>query len=174
MTRRVIGWGIGMMAACWLATSVEASGATSTFKASAPPRPAPAFEVTTLDGRTISLASLKGKVVIVDFWATWCPPCREEIPHFVQLYKTYAPKLEILGISLDEDGKEAVAAFVKEHEMTYPVALGDEALGDTFGGIRGLPTTFVIDPQGRIVRKYLGYQPPETFEHDIQALLPES
>ena len=172
MTRRVIGWGLGVLMVGWLAASVEASGATSTFKAS--PRPAPAFEVTTLDGRTISLASLKGKVVIVDFWATWCPPCRQEIPHFVELYKTYAPRLEILGIATDDEGKEVVAPFVEKHAVSYPVALDDGTLAEAFGGIRALPTTFVIDPQGRIVKKYLGYQEPEVFEQDIRALLPAS
>ena len=174
MRRRVIGWGLGIVASCVLTVSLEAAGVAAAPRSSAPPKPAPAIEVTTLDGRTISLEALKGKVVLVDFWATWCPPCREEIPHFIQLYNTYAPKIEILGVAMDEEGEEVVAPFVKEHQIPYPIAIGTEALMDAFGGVRGLPTTFVVDPKGRIIRKYLGYQELEVFEQDIRALLPDS
>ncbi len=171
MSRRIAGLGIGALVGGLLVAPVSAAGAAKTLGVG-PRTPAPAVEVTTLGGRTISLASLKGKVVIVDFWATWCPPCREEIPHFVELYKTYAPQLEILGLAMDEEGAEVVTPFVEKHGVRYPVALSTEALADAFGGVRGLPTTFVIDPEGRIVKKYLGYQPPEGFEQDVRALLP--
>lgn len=144
--------------------------------AAAPPRaPAPKTVVTTLDGNSLDLAALKGRVVIVDFWATWCPPCRAEIPHFKALYAKYQPRLEILGIALDQDGKSAVAPFVQSQGITYPVAIGsDGQLANAYGGVRGIPTTFVIDKQGRIAKRYVGYQAPEVFEQDVTALLQES
>lgn len=164
---------VGLLSLALVGTAAAAGAAKAPAEPSARP-PAPAVEWTTLDGRTISLASLAGKVVLVDFWATWCPPCREEIPHFIELYKTHAPQLEIIGISLDDDGEKAVAPFAQKHQITYPLVIGTDAMAQAFGGVRALPTTFLIDRHGRIAKKYLGYQPPEVFERDIQALLAES
>ncbi len=136
---------------------------------------APPTKVTTLDGRTLDLDALKGRIVIIDFWATWCPPCRMESPHFVSLYKTYQPRVEILGISLDQQGASVVGPFVKAQGITYPVAMGqDGALANAYGGVRGIPTTFVIDQQGQIYKKYVGYQDADTFEADIKALLQDA
>ena len=141
----------------------------------APParRSAAPFDVTTLNGQRVTLEGLRGKVVILDFWATWCPPCRMEIPHFKALYAKYHPKLEILAISLDEEGERVVAPFVRKQGITYPVAIGQDRLVSAYGGIRGIPTTFVIDRQGRIVKKYIGYKALEVFEKDIETLLAE-
>ncbi len=134
---------------------------------------APPTVVTTLDGKSVDLAALKGRVVLIDFWATWCPPCRAEIPHFQALYMKYQPRLQILGLAMDQDGAGTVTAFVKAQGMTYPVALGTEALGNAYGGIRGIPTTFLIDKQGRIAKKYFGDPGGEVFEQDVTALLQE-
>ena len=132
------------------------------------------FRVTTLDGRSIQLSALKGKVVVVDFWATWCPPCIEELPHFKQLYAQYKDKgLEMIGIALDEEGSGVVSAFVKEHGVTYPVAMGSPDLIQNFGGILGIPTTFIIDKNGMITHKLIGYQEQQAFEQEIQRLLSE-
>jgi cytochrome c biogenesis protein CcmG/thiol:disulfide interchange protein DsbE len=108
-------------------------------------------------GKKLHLSDFKGKVRIVNFWATWCPPCRAEIPEFVKFYNEMKGRgVEIIGISLDRDGDQVVAPFVKEHHITYPVVLGDESTADAYGGIRGIPTTFIIDRKGRIVKKYVG------------------
>ncbi|MBI4227631.1 MAG: TlpA family protein disulfide reductase [Candidatus Omnitrophica bacterium] len=156
------------------ATAAVAAGASLDPETPAARAPAPAFEWTALDGRTITLASLNGKVVLVDFWATWCPPCREEIPHFITLYAAHAPDLEIIGVALDDEGESVVAPFARKYKITYPIVLDDGTAAAAFGGIRAIPTTFLIDRAGRIAKKYLGYQRPEVFAQDVQALLTES
>ena len=137
-------------------------------------KPAPDFTVKTLEGNSLKLSSLKGKVVLLDFWATWCPPCRAEIPHFKELYSQYKGKgLEIIGLSIDQDGEAAVRPFAKENGINYPLAIGNQALTQVYGGILGIPTTFLIDKQGKIAQKYIGYHEKEVFEKEIQALLAE-
>ncbi|HEY9857585.1 MAG TPA: TlpA disulfide reductase family protein [Stenomitos sp.] len=134
----------------------------------AAPKEAPDFSLPrTGDGKTVKLSDFKGKVRIVNFWATWCPPCRAEIPHFVSMYKDLKGKgVEIIGISLDQKGDAAVAPFVKENKMNYPVLLGDENVVSAYGGIRGIPTTFIVDRQGRIVKKFVGL--PASSEEGIK------
>ena len=138
-------------------------------------KPAPDFTVKTLAGSPFKLSSLKGKVVLLDFWATWCPPCRQEIPHFKELYTQYHSKgLEVIGVALDEGGEKDVAPFAQQNQINYPLsATGSQELAQAYGGIRGIPTTFLIDKQGRIAQKYIGYQDKEVFEKEIQALLAE-
>lgn len=133
-------------------------------------KPAPAFSLVALDGSPVNLKAYDGKVVILDFWATWCPPCRAEIPHFVALQKKYAGKVQVVGISLDDDAKP-VHPFIKEQGINYPIAMGDEDIVKAFGGIQGIPTTFVIDKKRRIVAKFVGYQDLSTFEKTLAPLL---
>ena len=114
------------------------------------------------------------KPVLVDFWATWCGPCREEIPHLNKLYENYRGKgLVVVGISMDAEGPEVVKQFAKELRMEYPVVMGDENVQQDFGGIVGLPTTFIIDRKGNIVKKYTGYQPAimQDMEQTIKELM---
>ena len=124
------------------------------------------------DGKAMKLSDMKGKVRLVDFWATWCPPCREEIPGFISLQKKYQAKgLEIIGVSVDRGGPAVVNAFVKENGINYTSLMSDAATETAYGGIRSIPTTFLIDREGNIVKKYLGARPTEEFEADIKALL---
>lgn len=134
--------------------------------------PAPDFMVYDLENKPVKLADFKGKVVILDFWATWCPPCLEEIPHFKKLHQQYSGQgLVILGVSLDEAGRDHVKEFMKENSIPYPIAMSNDKIVEDFGGIRGIPTTFVIDRDGKIVSKLVGYHDLEEFESLIKKVL---
>jgi len=133
---------------------------------------APDFALSNLEGKTIRLSDFKGKVIILDFWATWCPPCRAEIPHFNKLHQIYSDKgLAVVGISVDEGGKNVVKPFVEEFKIPYPILLGNEKVARDFGGIRGIPTTFIINKNGEIIKKLVGYHDQEEFESIIKPLL---
>lgn len=113
---------------------------------------APEWQLNDVDGNPMKLSDFKGKVVILDFWATWCPPCREEIPGFIALQEKYGDGgLTIIGVSLDKQGPLVVKSFMRRFGMNYPVVMGDEKIFADYGGIEALPTTFIIDRQGNIV-----------------------
>jgi peroxiredoxin len=131
---------------------------------------APAFSLPDLSGEVVSLADFRGKVVVLDFWGTWCPPCRREIPDFISLQKEYgAEGLQIVGVALDEP--EKVQDFARQNGMNYPVLLGTNNVAVLYGGIEGLPTTFIIDRSGRIVSRLEGYRAKSVFEEEIRRLL---
>ncbi|KAF0150557.1 MAG: alkyl hydroperoxide reductase [Ignavibacteria bacterium] len=134
---------------------------------------APDFELPTSDGKKLKFSSLKGKVVIVDFWATWCPPCRKGVPDLVELKKKYGKKgFEIVGISLDgPQTKGDVVPFIKEYGINYPVVYGNQAVTVSYGGVQSIPTAFIIDKQGKIVATYVGLKPIEVYEEHIKKLL---
>jgi len=118
---------------------------------------APDFKLKTLDGQEVTLFKLKGKVILLDFWATWCGPCRESIPHLIQLYKTYHKDgLEVIGMNLDRGDMDTVRHFVKSMDVTYPVAVTSQEVERGYG-VTGLPTTILIDKEGRIREKIAGY-----------------
>jgi len=133
--------------------------------------PAPGFSLQDLDGKTLDLANYRGKVVLLDFWATWCAPCREEIPHFVEMQDKYGKQgLQVIGISMD-DGPKPVREFYHELKMNYPVALGTEKVAESYGGVLGLPVTFLIDRNGRMAAKYTGAVKIATIEQAIEIQL---
>jgi len=134
------------------------------------PAAAPAFVARDLDGREISTASLRGKVVLINFWATWCPPCRAEIPDLVALQEKYRDQLQIIGISEDEGGPEVVRRFVAAHQMNYPVVMSTPELERKFPGIGALPTSFVLDRQARVVQKHVGMLTARTTEYETRHL----
>jgi cytochrome c biogenesis protein CcmG/thiol:disulfide interchange protein DsbE len=130
--------------------------------------------VTTFDGRVITPASLKGKVAVINFWATWCGPCRAEIPFFIALQQKYGDQLVILGLSEDETGEAGVRQFVAANRMTYAVGMTTPAIDTAFGGARGipnLPMSFVIDREGKVVQRHVGLYGPEVYENEIRVLL---
>jgi peroxiredoxin len=136
---------------------------------------APDFHVTTLDGQQVSLASLRGKVVLVNFWATWCPPCRIEMPGFQRVYEAKRDKgFTIVGISTDAIGSGAVADFIRERGITYPIAMANAAVIRDFGGARTLPTSFLIDRDGRIRNEVKGIFASVTLEQAVGRLLAEA
>jgi thiol-disulfide isomerase/thioredoxin len=110
-------------------------------------------------------------VVLVNFWATWCPPCREEIPELLELKKEYKDRLEIVGISEDDDPPENVLKFARQKGMTYPIVMATPELIDSYGGVPALPTSFLIDTQGRVVQKHSGLYPIASYHREIRALL---
>jgi len=133
---------------------------------------APDFTLPTIDGKQLKLSDYKGKVVIIDFWATWCGPCRKGIPDLIDLKKKYGAKgFEVIGISLDTETKNQVPGFVKTNGMNYPVVYGNQNVTQLYGGIEAIPTTFVIDKQGKIVATYQGLAPAITYENHIKKLL---
>jgi peroxiredoxin len=134
---------------------------------------APDFSLTDLQGKQLALSRYRGKVVLLDFWATWCAPCLEEIPHFVQMQDKYAGQgFQAIGISMD-DGPKPVQAFYQEHKLNYPVAVGTAKLAESYGGILGLPITFVINRDGRIRKKFIGATDPRAIEQEVVHALQE-
>jgi thiol-disulfide isomerase/thioredoxin len=135
------------------------------------PEMAPPLQAQDLFGKPVSKDNWAGKVVLVNFWATWCPPCREEIPELLQLKKEYKDRLEIVGISEDDDPPESVVKFAKQKGMTYPIVMATQELIDAYGGVPALPTSFLIDTQGRVVQKHSGLYPIEAYDLEIRSLL---
>jgi len=133
---------------------------------------APNFELEGSDGKTVRLSDFKGKVVILDFWATWCGPCRAEIPSYVDLYKKYNDKgLEIIGVSLDRDGWTPVKPFMDSYKINYPIVMGNMQVVQAYGGINSIPTTFIINRDGEVVERKIGARPVEYFEQILANLL---
>jgi thiol-disulfide isomerase/thioredoxin len=135
-------------------------------------KPAPDFTLETLDGKTMSLSSLRGKAVLVNFWATWCGPCKIETPWLVELQREYGEQgLQIVGVAMDDSGKDEIARFAKDMGMNYPVLLGKEAVGDAYGGVAALPESFFIGRDGKIVDKIMGIQGRAEIEESIKKAL---
>ncbi len=136
-----------------------------------PGKTAPAFTLTDVDGKTVSLADYKGKVVMVDFWATWCGPCKLELPHLVDLQKQYADKdFVILGLSMDDDKPEMVKQFAEENGLPYTIVMGDEGTQGRYG-VTGYPTAFLIDKGGVIRNVFQGYTDKAILDNAIRPLL---
>lgn len=134
---------------------------------SAQQQTAPDFTLTSLDGKPLRLSDYRGKLVLLDFWATWCTPCRAEIPRFIEWQQKYgAQGLVVLGVSMDDSSKDA-ADYTREMKITYPVAMGTPQVADAYGGVLGLPVNLLITRDGRIVSKYVGATDLAAMERQI-------
>jgi thiol-disulfide isomerase/thioredoxin len=133
---------------------------------------APAWQMKDLSGNVVSSEQFKGKIVIVDFWATWCGPCKMEIPGYIEMTKKYgAEGLVIVGVSVDQAGPDVVKEFVAKNGMNYPVVMFDENVMAAFGGIEAIPTTFLIDRAGQVRNRKVGAEPTAEYEAKVLALL---
>ncbi len=138
------------------------------------PTPAPAWTLQDLNGKPVSSSDFKGKVVLIDFWATWCGPCRTEIPRYVEMQKKYAEKgLVVIGVSLDQQGPGVVKRFVKEQHVDYLMLMGDEKIAADYGPIDAIPTTVIIDRTGRIRDRKVGTTDPVAYEAALEKILKE-
>jgi thiol-disulfide isomerase/thioredoxin len=136
---------------------------------------APDFTLSSVSGKDVSLSDYKGKVVIVDFWATWCPPCRKGIPDLISLQNEYKDNVAVIGISLDrENTKGSVPSFVDRMGINYPVVYFNDKVIIDFGGVNAIPTTFIIDQNGNIVKKMVGLYPKSEYESQIKELIKKS
>lgn len=139
---------------------------------SPPPQNAPDFTLKDLAGNDVSLSNFQGKAIILNFWATWCPPCRAEIPHFIKLYEEYKDKgLVIIGISLDQGVDTVIKDFVAKYNITYPILRGNKEVIASYGGMAGIPTTFFINREGKIVNKIMGIIDERTTRKNIEKIL---
>jgi thiol-disulfide isomerase/thioredoxin len=161
-----------ILVALGLATHTLSIASAPSFAGNGKLPVAPDFTRTDLSGKSVSLGSYRGKVVLLNFWATWCGPCLVEIPTFEAWQNTYgAAGLQIVGISMDDDSAPVKRAYEKYH-LSYPVAMGDAQLGKLFGGVLGLPLSYLIDPDGRVVGRYQGELDLTQLESKIKSLLP--
>jgi thiol-disulfide isomerase/thioredoxin len=132
--------------------------------------PAPEWTLPDLEGRNVSLQDLRGKPVVLDFWATWCTPCEFQIPILNEVYERYRDRVEIVGVAVDVDGREVVAPFAKERAIAYRVLLGDEDLAQKYGA-RGFPSLYVIGKDGNITLSHVGIIDVEDLEEALDAAL---
>ncbi len=133
---------------------------------------APDFELKDVDGKTVRLSDYRGKVILLDFWATWCGPCKMEIPWFMEFERKYKERgFAVLGLSMDDDGWQSVKPFIQDMGMNYRVMIADEHTGDLYGGIEALPTAFLIDREGRVAIEHVGVSSRRDFEDGIEKLL---
>jgi peroxiredoxin len=163
-------------ASCSGPSSPSASSSSVSAKSAATRKPAPDFTLKDAGGTSVKLSDLRGKVVLLNFWATWCGPCALEIPWFIEFEQQFKSRgLEVVGVSMDEDGWAAIKPYVAEHKLNYHVLLGNDSVSQLFGGVESLPTTFVIDREGRFAfPPHVGLPGKNEYLSEIQALLDEN
>ena len=138
-------------------------------------RLAPGFTLFTPAGEKISLSDYSGKIVILDFWATWCLPCQKGIPDLVSIQKNYSNNLTVIGISLDQpSGQKKLSEFIKEYKINYPIVIGTEEVAESYGNIQAIPTIFIINKKGKIINEYIGIVPISTLQKEINSILENS
>jgi peroxiredoxin len=157
-----------MLAGC----STEQQPLHSSLKVEGKRQEAPDFALRDANGKTVKLSDYRGKVILLDFWATWCGPCKMEIPWFMEFERKYKDRgFAVLGLSMDDDGWQSVKPFVQELGVNYRIMIADEHTGDLYGGIEALPTAFLIDREGRVATEKVGVSSRRDFQDGIEELL---
>lgn len=158
---------IALFSACSDSQSVRASARNERDR-----KPAPNFTLKDANGKSVSLADYKGKVVLLNFWATWCGPCGLEIPWFEEFEQQYKSQgFAVLGVSMDDDGWSAIKPYMEEHKINYRVLLGNDSVSQLYGGLDALPTTFIIDREGNIAYPHVGLIGKNEYLNEIRSLL---
>jgi thiol-disulfide isomerase/thioredoxin len=153
-------------------TEAAAAGGLKGVPAQMKGKPAPDFSLKTLDGREVKLSDYRGKAVLVNFWATWCGPCKIEMPWLVEFEKKYqAQGFEIIGVAMDDSSDDTISSFIKDMNVNYTVVRGREAVGEAYGGVLGLPTSFFVDRNGNITEWTQGLASKSEFDENIQKAL---
>ena len=135
---------------------------------------APEFTLQSLDGKTVHLSDFRGKAVLLNFWATWCQPCKIEMPWFADLQKRYGPEgLQIIGVAMDDASQEDISKFAKDLGVNYPILMGKEDVGDAYGGVQFLPATFYIGRDGKVIGKVFGLKGKGEIEDNVKKALAE-
>ncbi len=174
LNRRSLTVVLAVTAAILTACSPPARHA-SRVKPSGQRHAAPDFTLQDSSGRSVRLSDYRGKVVLLNFWATWCPPCKAEIPWFVEFERQHKEQgFAVVGISMDEDGWQAVKPFISEAGINYRVLLGNDSTAQLYGGVDALPTTFIIDREGRVANVHQGLVSKSTYENDLTQLFEAS
>jgi cytochrome c biogenesis protein CcmG/thiol:disulfide interchange protein DsbE len=172
--RSIAAFAAALLLGC-LFTACSTSPATVKAAALKPDKerhPAPDFSLKDADGKTVHLSDYRGKAVMLDFWATWCPPCKLEIPWLIDIErKNKDHGFEVLGVSMDDEGWEVVKPFMKEVGMNYRVVIGNDTTAEMYGGVESLPTTFLIDQDGKIAAIHIGLASRKDFEDDVAQVL---
>ncbi len=157
-----------ILSACSSATQAQ----RSSVKPESQRRKAPDFALRDADGKLVRLSDYRGKVVLLNFWATWCGPCRFEIPWFIEFERMHKHRgFAVLGISMDEDGWDVVKPYIRRLGVNYRILMGDDMVAQLYGGVDALPTTFLIDREGRIAGVHVGLVSKSRYERDLAELL---
>jgi peroxiredoxin len=158
-----------LLAGC---SKLSRSSADADVKSDKDRKPAPAFSLTDARGTPVTLAEYRGKVVLLNFWATWCGPCEVEIPWFIEFEQKYKDRdFAVLGVSFDDDGWKSVRPYIASHKINYRIMIGTEKMSQLYGGVDSLPTTFIVDRQGRIAAQHVGLVDKSDYQNEILKLL---
>lgn len=159
-------------AVVWMSACSPARTVSAAVKAEKDRKPAPEFTLKDSHGRVAKLSEYKGKVVLLNFWATWCGPCKIEIPWFIDFEQRFKDRgFAVLGVSMDEDGWEAVKPYLTERKVNYRVVIGNDEVADQYGGVSSLPTSFLVDKTGRIASVHVGLVSKSVYQNEIEQLL---
>jgi peroxiredoxin len=173
--RRALGLHAAALSLMLWACSTPSSSAPDSVKPESQRRRAPDFALRDADGKLVRLSDYRGKVVLLNFWATWCGPCKLEIPWFIEFERQHKDKgFAVLGVSMDEDGWEVVKPFIRRLGVNYRILMGDDEVARLYGGVDALPTSFLIDRQGRVASVHVGLVSRRSYERDLAELLGDS
>jgi peroxiredoxin len=151
---------------------VSHQASTEAAAAASPREDAPDFTLKDIEDRDVTLSDYEGKVVLLNFWATWCGPCKIEMPWFVEFQQKYKDRgFSVIAVSMDEEGWDVVRPFLDDLKPNFPVVIGNDEMGDEFGGVVALPTTFIIDKEGKIASSHQGLVSKGDYEEEIEQLL---